>query len=84
MSEFRLEQGTATLMCGQTRLETRYQLHIDIGGRAVMVELLDKPEDLASWESVQLLFMDGCVLDCQVLDSTGMCTIIGDGFRHRA
>ena len=84
MSSFRVEKGTGTLICGQSRLETRYQLHIDIGGRAVMVELLDRPDGMACGDTVQLRFEDGGSLDCQVLDNTSMCTIVGGGLRHRS
>jgi hypothetical protein len=84
VSAFRIEHGTATLVCGQARLETRYHLHIDIGGRAVMVELLDRPDGMASDETVQLLLEDGHILQCHVLDNTSMCTIVGDGLRHSA
>jgi hypothetical protein len=84
MSAFRFEEGTATLICRQLRLETRYQLHVDIGGRAVMVELLDRPDGMACGDTVQLLFEDGGRLECQVLDNTSMCTIVGGGLRHSA
>jgi hypothetical protein len=84
VSLFRVEQGTATLVCGQARIETRYLLHIDIGGRAVMVELVDRPDGMASDETVQLFLENGRVLQCQVLDNTSMCTIVGDGLRHSA
>jgi hypothetical protein len=84
MSGFRMEVGEATLLCGGTSIDTRYQLHIDIGGRAVMVELLDRPQGLACGQSVQLVFSDGRVLECQLLDDTRMCTVIGDGFRRSA
>jgi hypothetical protein len=83
MSEFRVERGRATLICHGSRIETRYLLHIDLGGRAVMVELLDRPDGLACGQSVQLVLSDGDVLNCQLLDDTSMCTIIGDGFRRR-
>jgi hypothetical protein len=82
VSLFRVEQGTATLVCGQARTETRYRLHVDVGGRAVMVELVDRPDGLADGDTVRLLFGDGGVLDCQVLDDTPMCTIVGDGLRN--
>jgi hypothetical protein len=84
MSELRVETGRATLICQGSRIETRYSLHIDLGGRAVMVELFDRPAGFACGESVQLVLSDGNVLNCQLLDDTTMCTIIGDGFRRRA
>jgi hypothetical protein len=84
MSDFDLERGTATLICGRTRLETRYLLHIDLGGRAVMVELFDRPQGLACGDTVRLLFRDGRALECQVLDDSAMCTIVGEGLRFSA
>jgi hypothetical protein len=84
MSDFDLERGTATLICGHARLETRYLLHIDIGGRAVMIELLDRPHGLLCGETVRLLFHDGRALDCQVLDDSAMCTVVGEGLRFSA
>jgi hypothetical protein len=82
MSAFHIENGRATLICGQTRLATRYQLHVDIGGRAVMVELVDRPDGMSCGEVVQLVFDDGGVLECQVLDNTPMCTVVGGGLRR--
>ena len=84
MSSFRVENGTATLVCGPSRIETRYQLHVDIGGRAVMVELVDRPDGMACGDTVKLIFGDGGFLECQVLDNTSMCTIVGSGMRQSA
>jgi hypothetical protein len=84
MSEFRTEAGTAVLVCSRASLTTRYVLHIDLGGRAVMIELLDRPDGLACGDCVQVMFADGRTLDCQLLDDTQMCTIVGDGFRESA
>jgi hypothetical protein len=84
VSEFRTETGTAVLVCQRTSLTTRYVLHIDLGGRAVMIELLDRPDGLACGAAVKVMFDDGRTLACQVLDDTHMCTIIGDGYKRPA
>jgi hypothetical protein len=84
MSPFRTETGAAVLACGRISLSTRYVLYVDLGGRAVMIELMDRPSGLSCDEAVQVMFEDGRVLDCQVLDDTPMCTVIGDGFRRSA
>jgi hypothetical protein len=80
VSEFKTSEGIGRLLCKPDDIRTRYVLHMDVGGRAVMVELLDRPTGLRCDDQVRLVLEDGRSLVCQILDDTPMCTVIGDGF----
>lgn len=67
------------LVLKDLRIPTRYRLHAHIGGRAVMVELLDRPSGIASDEHIRFVVEDGRVLTCQVLDDTPLCAVEGEG-----
>jgi hypothetical protein len=59
-------------------------MHIDVNGRVVMAELLDRPVGLGCGQTVQLFVEDGRVLDCQILDDTRMCAVVGEGHLRKA
>ena len=48
-----------------------------------MIGLLDRPEGVISDRLVRVETEDGRLLDCQVLDDTPMCTVVGDGHLSR-
>ena len=79
MSEFVISTGMGLLRLTNREVPIHYRLHAHIGGRAVMIELLDRPSDLASDEHVRVVLDGGRELRCQVLDDTPMCTVVGEG-----
>jgi hypothetical protein len=79
LSELMTETGTGLLIFEQTNMPTRYRLHADVGGRAVMIELFDRPAGMASGEHVRVALGDGRIIRCQILDDSHMCTVVGDG-----
>jgi hypothetical protein len=79
LSELTTETGTGLLIIEQTHIPTRYRLHVHVGGRAVMIELFDRPRGLGSDEHVRVSLADGRVLRCQILDDSPMCAVVGDG-----
>jgi hypothetical protein len=79
MSELITSTGTGRLLLTDREVPVHYRLHAHVGGRVVMIELLDRPNGVASDERVRVLLEDGRELTCQVLDDTPMCTVIGEG-----
>jgi hypothetical protein len=67
------------LVAKDLRISTRYRLHAHVGGRAVMIELFDRPSGIAPDEHIRFVAEDGRVLSCQVLDDTPMCAVEGEG-----
>jgi hypothetical protein len=71
--------GTGRLLLTDREVPIHYRVHAHVGGRVVMIELLDRPSGVASDERVRVLLESGRELMCQVLDDTPMCTVIGEG-----
>jgi hypothetical protein len=83
MSDLQTITGVGRLIHEQTERQIRYRLYVDPSGRATMIELLDRPDGLASDRTVRVVLQDGRYLSCQVLDDTPMCAVIGDGILQR-
>jgi hypothetical protein len=81
VSELVTSTGTGVLVSKDLKVSTRYRLHARFGGRAVMIELLDRPGNIASDEHVHVVLENGRVIACQVLDDTSMCAVEGEGLR---
>jgi hypothetical protein len=79
VSDWQTLTGNGRLIHGQSEFPTRYRLYRDASGRAAMIELLDRPEGVASDRTLRVVLEDGCYLSCQVLDDTPMCTVVGEG-----
>jgi hypothetical protein len=79
VSEFVISTGTGALVLTNRRVPIHYRLHAHVGGRAVMIELLDRPPGVASDEQVRVVLEGGQELCCQVLDDTPMCAVVGEG-----
>lgn len=78
MSAFQTTTGEGKLIHDGVEIATRYVLYRDDSGRAVMLELLDRPLGKFSDEGVQVILSNGRCLKCQILDDTPMCTVIGE------
>lgn len=72
--------GTGTLHRGPRRIgAVLYKVHISpANGQASIVELDPKPP-ATDGERVRLTLADGRVLNCEVLDDSPFCAVIGDG-----
>jgi hypothetical protein len=83
VSELVTSTGTGSLVMKNGTVTIHYRLHAHIGGRAVMIELLDRPYGLASDEDVRVVLEGGGELSCHVLDDTSMCAVVGEGLSER-
>jgi hypothetical protein len=81
VSELVTSTGTGVLVSKDLKVSTRYRLHAQFGGRAVMIELLDRPGNIASDEHVHVVLENGRVIACRVLDDTALCAVEGEGLR---
>jgi hypothetical protein len=82
VSELVTSTGTGVLVSRDLKVPTRYRLHAQFGGRAVMIEVLDRPEGIARDEHVHVILENGRVIACRVLDDTLMCAVEGEGLRE--
>ena len=71
--------GRASVKCGQRDLGAlEYNVDVGRGGRVSVVRF-DRPPDVADGETLHLTLEDGRMLDCQVIDSSPFCAVVGDG-----
>jgi hypothetical protein len=82
VSELVTTSGTGVLVSKDLRVSTRYRLHAQFGGRAVMIEVLDRPDGISRDEHVHVVIENGRVIACRVLDDTLMCAVEGEGLRE--
>jgi hypothetical protein len=82
VSELVTSTGTGVLVSKDLRVSTRYRLHAHFGGRAVMIEVLDRPDGIARDEQIHVVIENGRVMACRVLDDTVMCAVEGEGLRE--
>src|SRR5262245_43018707 len=78
--------GTGRLKCGDRSLgRMPYELDVSPGGQASVVKFDARPP-AKNGERLHLTLEDGRMLDCQVLDSSPYCAVVGDGpyFDRRA
>jgi hypothetical protein len=71
--------GTGCVKCG-TRDLGRLPYHVEIanGGHASVVKFEERPA-ARDGETLHLTLEDGRMLDCQVLDASPYCAVVGDG-----
>jgi len=72
--------GSGALRRGDRRIATvKYTVHLSSGnGQATVVEFEPKPR-AKDGDLVHLTLEDGNVLNCQILDDSPYCAVVGDG-----
>jgi hypothetical protein len=71
--------GTGGLKCGQRDLGLMpYEVEVSMGGQASVVKFDTRPRAVDG-DTLHLTLEDGRMLDCQVLDSSPYCAVVGDG-----
>jgi len=65
--------------CGHRNLgRIRYRVEVASGGQASLVEFARKPS-AKDGDKLHLTLEDGRMLDCQVIDSSPYCAVVGEG-----
>jgi hypothetical protein len=65
--------------CGRRKLgHLPYHVELASGGHASIVRF-DEPPQARDGDTLHLTLEDGRMLDCQVLDASPYCAVIGDG-----
>jgi hypothetical protein len=78
--------GTGRLKCGERNLgRVPYEVDISPGGQASVVKF-ETPPRAKDGDTLHLTLEDGRMLDCQVIDASPYCSVVGDGpyFDRRA
>jgi hypothetical protein len=55
-----------------------YRVEVDMGGHASLV-MFDRRPKAKEGAQLHLTLEDGRMLDCQVLDASSYCAVVGDG-----
>ena len=72
-------KGTGFVKCGQRNLgQIPYRVEVASGGHASLVEFARKPP-AKDGDTLHLTLEDGRMLDCQVIDSSPYCAVVGEG-----
>jgi hypothetical protein len=72
-------QGTGCVKCGPLDLGAiPYEVEVGAGGQASVVKFARRLK-VRPGETVHLTLEDGRMLDCQVLDASPYCAVVGDG-----
>jgi hypothetical protein len=72
-------RGTGVVKCGPRDLGTMpYQVEVSAGGHASIVRFEQRLK-VKDGEQLHLTLEDGRMLDCQVLDASSYCAVVGDG-----
>jgi hypothetical protein len=80
MSSGRL-RGKGNLKCGPRDLGPfDYRVEVSAGGQASLVEFDRRPAK--DGDKLHLTLEDGRMLDCQVLDNSPFCSVVGEGPYH--
>jgi hypothetical protein len=76
--------GRACVKCGRRDLGAiDYHVEVSPGGQASIVEFERRP-DAKDGDYLHLTLEDGRMLDCEVLDASPYCAVVGDGpYRER-
>ena len=78
MSSARLN-GTGSLKCGPRDLgRMSYRVEVSASGQASVVEFERRPP-AKDGDHLHLTLEDGRMLDCQMLDASPYCAVLGDG-----
>ena len=71
--------GTGCVKCGDRDLGCLpYEVEVSAGGQASVVKF-DKRPRAKNGDRLHLTLEDGRMLDCQVLDASPYCAVVGDG-----
>ena len=72
-------KGTGLVKCGPRDLgRIPYRVEVASGGQASLVEFARKPP-AKDGDKLHLTLEDGRMLDCQVIDSSPYCAVVGEG-----
>ena len=72
-------KGTGAVKCGPRNLgRIPYRVEVASGGQASLVEFARKPR-AKDGDTLHLTLEDGRMLDCQVIDSSPYCAVVGEG-----
>jgi hypothetical protein len=72
-------RGKALVQCGERDLGAiEYEVEIGRGGQASVVRFGRAP-NARNGERLHLIFEDGRMLDCQVVDASPFCAVLGEG-----
>ena len=77
-------KGTGSVKCGPRNLgRIPYRVEVASGGQASLVEFARKPH-AKDGDKLHLTLEDGRMLDCQVIDASPYCAVVGEGpYRER-
>jgi hypothetical protein len=71
--------GTACVKCGRRDLGAiGYHVEVSAGGHASIVKFERRP-NAKGGDHLHLTLEDGRMLDCEVLDASSYCAVVGDG-----
>jgi hypothetical protein len=71
--------GTGCVKCGERDLGVLpYHVQIASGGQASVVKFEQRPR-AKDGDKLHLTLEDGRMLDCQVLDASPYCAVVGEG-----
>jgi hypothetical protein len=72
-------RGTGYVKCGSRSLgRIRYRVEVGTGGQASLVKFARRPP-ANDGDKLHLTLEDGRMLDCQVIDDSAYCAVVGDG-----
>ncbi len=71
--------GTACVKCGPRDLgSVPYEVEVSAGGHPCVVKFI-RPIPAEDGDHLHLTLEDGRMLDCQVIDSSPYCAVVGEG-----
>lgn len=71
--------GKGGVKCGRRNLgRIQYEVEVGAGGHASLVKFERQP-NAKDGDTLHLTLEDGRMLDCQVIDSSSFCSVVGDG-----
>lgn len=72
-------RGTGEVKCGPRDLGSiPYKVEVGVGGQASVVKFAHRPR-AKNGDTLHLTLEDGRMLDCQVLDASPYCAVVGEG-----
>ena len=72
-------QGKACVKCGPRDLGwIQYEVEVSAGGHLSIVKF-ERPPNAEDGDTLHLTLEDGRMLDCQVIDSSPYCAVVGEG-----
>jgi hypothetical protein len=72
-------RGTGCVKCGSRELgDLSYQVEVGVSGQASVVRFGTRPK-AKNGDKLHLTLEDGRMLDCQLLDASPYCAVLGEG-----